>query len=981
MRYSIPLLGFLLIAAWWTPVLAQADDPPDPVPLILTDAENGIPLGLHMELLEDPDGELTIADVTSSEYAARFVPSNVEIPNLGFTKSAYWVRVRLQNQNPEIDRWLLDVGSNMHYVDLYSPLPGSDGFEVTQTGAMRPASRWDILHPHILLDLTVPPHSQRTFYLRFENGASMTLPLSLWAPDAFYADSLKDQLLQGLFLGVMAGLLGYNLFLFFSLSDLDHFYLVLLLGGIILYDISQTRVLDVYVAPGIYPVKQYVISLAVGLIYIPLLLFNDSFLSANTLLPRMHKLNMLLIGLWVVAIVTAFFVSYHTLATIMAPLQVVTLVAAAASVVVAWRKGFRSARVLMVAWLVLLAGTLVFILLRLGIFSSNDFTESSYRLAFSWTAICWSLALADRVNLLQAETESANRSLQGSQDRLKQTLEAMPVGVVVYGPDEKPTFLNRRTAEILTSKEQGIGPDLSAGRTLEQMMAHFSFRIAGSDRFYPIEEMPVRRAVLGEAATKDDLEADLLDRRVQLEVWASPILDDEGNVESAVVAFQDITIRKQQEAELGEYRRQLERLVQERTEELSISNRMLSHEAQERAMLEEFLQRRIAWMSTFSAVRRKIRGTTDLPAAFEELSKMILPVLDAGSVFSLSWDNRNTQVDFLCGLRPSTQSAAGLGLEPTFGADSVLRGRLELGETVLLSAEEAMAVFGALGSCFSGFDFQSLLLVPMFTAERATGVLGVALACPEEALVTAQNELVTKIALDLATLSQDATMLDQSRALVASEERNLLARDLHDSVTQVLFSASLVAEVLPQIWRRDPALAMQSLQDLRRLTRGALAEMRAMLLELRPSAVAKSPLADLLTQLTEASTSRADLPFKLFIEKTPVLPMAVHLSYYRIAQEALNNIAKHARARQVTVSLSAAPVERDPSGAARYEVRLLIEDDGAGFAPQNGNLEHLGMGIMRERAADIGASLTVESQVGQGTRVTLLWSGAVAEER
>jgi signal transduction histidine kinase len=233
------------------------------------------------------------------------------------------------------------------------------------------------------------------------------------------------------------------------------------------------------------------------------------------------------------------------------------------------------------------------------------------------------------------------------------------------------------------------------------------------------------------------------------------------------------------------------------------------------------------------------------------------------------------------------------------------------------------------------------------------------------------------MALDLLSLTQYAAYLDQARDLVATEERNRLARDLHDSVTQVLFSASLVAEVLPNIWRRDPARAMQSLEELRRLTRGALAEMRTMLLELRPAAVVKSPLHELLAQLTEAITSRGQLPFRLFIERTPPLPEDVHTVFYRIAQEALNNVAKHAQASQVTLNLDARPLTRQQAGEQEVEVMLVIEDDGAGFSPENEQVEHLGLGIMRERAANIQAALTIESETGKGTRVTLIWCGPV----
>jgi signal transduction histidine kinase len=208
-----------------------------------------------------------------------------------------------------------------------------------------------------------------------------------------------------------------------------------------------------------------------------------------------------------------------------------------------------------------------------------------------------------------------------------------------------------------------------------------------------------------------------------------------------------------------------------------------------------------------------------------------------------------------------------------------------------------------------------------------------------------------------------------------AEERGRLARDLHDSVTQVLFSATLLAEVLPQIWRRDPELGLQRLDKLQRLTRGALAEMRTLLLELRPSAVINTPLGNLLGQLTEAITSRSELPFQLFIEQIPPLPENVQMNFYRIAQEALNNVVKHAQANRVIVSLSETLVPLNGSGLMGREVKLEIEDDGVGFFSGKGKTGQLGIGIMRERAAAIQASLSLESQLGYGTQMTLTWCG------
>jgi PAS domain S-box-containing protein len=208
-----------------------------------------------------------------------------------------------------------------------------------------------------------------------------------------------------------------------------------------------------------------------------------------------------------------------------------------------------------------------------------------------------------------------------------------------------------------------------------------------------------------------------------------------------------------------------------------------------------------------------------------------------------------------------------------------------------------------------------------------------------------------------AALAQKAA----SEAVIA--ERTRLARDLHDAVTQTLFSASLIAEVLPQLWETRPEEGRKRLNELRELTRGALAEMRTLLLELRPSALTDTALPDLLRQFSEAIIGRARLPIQLSVEGDHSLPPEVQVALYRIAQEALNNVAKYARATQVSVSLRLAP----------DSARLTVIDDGVGFDPAAIPPNHLGLRIMRERAEAIGARLNIYSEPGEGTQVTVLW--------
>lgn len=195
------------------------------------------------------------------------------------------------------------------------------------------------------------------------------------------------------------------------------------------------------------------------------------------------------------------------------------------------------------------------------------------------------------------------------------------------------------------------------------------------------------------------------------------------------------------------------------------------------------------------------------------------------------------------------------------------------------------------------------------------------------------------------------------------EERNRLARDLHDAVTQTLFSASLIAEVLPKLWGRDKNEGERRVSELRELTRGALAEMRTLLLELRPTALEDAELGDLLKQLAESITGRARVPVKVELNGECQLDVDVKIALYRIAQEALNNIAKHSGAGHALIAFE----------CQSEKVILSIQDNGCGFEPAEIAPDSLGLGIMRERAEAVNAALEIISQKDQGTQIKVTW--------
>jgi len=252
--------------------------------------------------------------------------------------------------------------------------------------------------------------------------------------------------------------------------------------------------------------------------------------------------------------------------------------------------------------------------------------------------------------------------------------------------------------------------------------------------------------------------------------------------------------------------------------------------------------------------------------------------------------------------------------------------------------------------------------VPLIVKGRVIGMLTLDHSQPD--FYTPNHAaLALAFANQAASAIENARLYDRLHESAVAEERNRLARDLHDAVSQTLFSANLIAESLPKLWERNPDVGKQKLEELGLLTRSALSEMRTLLLELRPASLIEMDLADLLHHLTNAFTGRSRIPVRLAIEGQVDPDFKVKEVIYRVVQESLNNVTKHAQASEVCLQLQ----------RSETQVHLEISDDGNGFDPQQIAPDSLGLGIMRERVGTIGAALMIESVPGAGTHINLSW--------
>ena len=266
--------------------------------------------------------------------------------------------------------------------------------------------------------------------------------------------------------------------------------------------------------------------------------------------------------------------------------------------------------------------------------------------------------------------------------------------------------------------------------------------------------------------------------------------------------------------------------------------------------------------------------------------------------------------------------------------------------------------------------YHALLVVPIRVHDGLYGCLLLFYPQPHH-FVAEEVALAQAYADQVAQAITNARLQAQLEQEAAAAERNHLARELHDTVKQDLFSASLLAESLPTVWQTHRAEAEVGLRQLHMLTQSALAGLHALLLELRPAALEQSPLSEALRKLGTAMATRAGVPILVEVEGAanpePPLPATVKVAFYRVAQESLMNAAKYAKAHTIRVQL------RANGTRSKSWLELEIADDGRGFDPAAIPAGHFGLTIMHERAQAVGASIQVRSRAGQGTVVVMSW--------
>jgi signal transduction histidine kinase len=431
----------------------------------------------------------------------------------------------------------------------------------------------------------------------------------------------------------------------------------------------------------------------------------------------------------------------------------------------------------------------------------------------------------------------------------------------------------------------------------------------------------------------------------------------------------------QTEAALRMYQTEMDALVRARVVELDEANASLAREAAERNATAEALRRRVDELGALQRMAGILAMRTDLGEAMDEATGALIALFEARYARVRLLDDAEDLYDPLAAARTRREVPRWVGdregAQP-HGALDLASSDAALAGGSLVSGDAATwpgtterlrmeAVAQGIGA---------VLAVPLTATSGTVGALVIARDATRGPFTDEQLRLARTVGEALAAVIEIDRLHRRETRQAAAEERQALARDLHDAVTQSIYSATLIAEALPAVYERDADEGLRNLERLRRLVRAALAEMRTLLFELRPAELRTAPLDVLIERLSDALAGQTYISVDVRVDEGLDLPPDVKVVFYRVTQEAFSNIVKHARASAVSARIE----------AADHGVTLTVVDDGRGFDPAAPREGHMGLHIMAERLAGVGAELSVRSAPGEGTTLTAIWRRAASED-
>ncbi len=384
--------------------------------------KNHYKLGRSLYILEDKTGNIKIDNIIRNEYDSRFIKSETDVPNYGYTSSVYWIKFEVKNPDHVSKEMYLEIGFPfLDYIELYIP-DADNKIEKKTAGMQYSFDKRELKYKNFIFKINVNQGNNQ-YFIRVKSSSSMNLPLVLQTPGYFAENSINEYIVLGLYYGILAVMILYNLFVFFSIRDRNYiFYILYIISNLLLF-MSVDGIAVQYFWPDNTWWAKITIPFFIFLNVFTIPQFCRSFLDLKEMAPIVNKILMFLMGFSLAGMVMTTIIDY----SIAMLLSIITAGIGAPlclmSGIYCVIKGYKPARFYVIAWTCFLFGGQLILLQNAGFLPFNFLTRHGIQVGSIAEVILLSFALGDRINILKEEKEKAQARTLEIQKNATENLE------------------------------------------------------------------------------------------------------------------------------------------------------------------------------------------------------------------------------------------------------------------------------------------------------------------------------------------------------------------------------------------------------------------------------------------------------------------------------------------------------------------------------------------------------------------------------
>ncbi|PCJ26330.1 MAG: ATPase [Flavobacteriales bacterium] len=451
------------------------------------DKDKSMNIGGSISIFEDASGTLTIDDVISKE----FIPSTSPVPNLGITKSHFWVKIPITNKTDNDNLFLELSLAIIDYIEFYSPSENGK-FSVIKTGEEFIFENRKYNDPNYLFDLHLSKEETKTYYLKIKSNEAVQIPIKIGTKTAIYSEIKIRDLLSGIYFGIMLVMILYNLFIYFSTRDKSYLYYVIYIICILLTQTSLQGYTFQYIWPNKPLLAQYSLFILPSLSSITGMFFMNVFLRTKEYSKKLNNLAIILSIPFILSISLSFAGNYKISQLIMEIGSGIVSIYILVTAILILRKGFSPAKYFLVAWVIFLIGVTIYILKDFGVLPFNNFTRYTMQIGSGIETILLSFALAARINIYRKEKEEAQDKTVEVLKENEKIIKDQNI-VLEQKVEERTAELNQTLSDLKETQSQLV--DAEKMSSLGQLTAGIAHEINNPINFVSSNITPLRQDI------------------------------------------------------------------------------------------------------------------------------------------------------------------------------------------------------------------------------------------------------------------------------------------------------------------------------------------------------------------------------------------------------------------------------------------------------------------------------------------------------